>query len=113
MYLGQKVTVVLPAYNAANTLEATYNEIPFDLVDEVILCDDASTDHTTELAESLRIDKLIRHKSNRGYGANQKSLYKLALDGGADIIIMLHPDYQYTPKLIPALLSLVGMQVYS
>ena len=113
MYLDQKVTVVLPAFNAAKTLEATYQEIPFDVVDEVILCDDASTDQTSELAESLQIDKLIKHRTNRGYGANQKSLYHLALEGGADIIIMLHPDYQYTPKLIPALLSLVGMQVYS
>jgi glycosyltransferase involved in cell wall biosynthesis len=113
MYLDQKVIVVLPAYNAAKTLEATYSEIPFDIVDEVILCDDGSTDHTAKIAESLQIDNIIQHKTNKGYGANQKSLYNMALENGADIIIMLHPDYQYTPKLISALVSLIGQQVFS
>lgn len=113
MYLDQKVIVVLPAYNAAKTLEATYREIPFDMVDEVILCDDGSTDLTTKIAESLQIHKVIKHKTNKGYGANQKSLYVMALENDADIIIMLHPDYQYTPKLISALVSLIGQQVFS
>jgi glycosyltransferase involved in cell wall biosynthesis len=113
MYLDQKVIVVLPAYNAAKTLEATYSEIPFDMVDEVILCDDGSTDHTTRIAESLQIHNVIKHKTNKGYGANQKSLYVMALKNDADIIIMLHPDYQYTPKLISAMVSLIGQQVFS
>jgi len=90
--------VVLPAYNAALTLEQTYKEIPMDLVDEVILCDDASSDNTLELGKSLGIQHLIRHEKNKGYGGNQKSLYNKALELGGDIIIMLHPDYQYTPK---------------
>ncbi|MEK7254121.1 MAG: glycosyltransferase family 2 protein, partial [Bacteroidota bacterium] len=101
MYKGKKVIVVLPAYNAALTLEKTYAEIPFPLVDEVILCDDASRDNTVELARSLGIGHVIVHEKNKGYGGNQKSLYKKALSLGGDVIIMLHPDYQYTPKLIP------------
>ncbi|HRO72200.1 MAG TPA: glycosyltransferase, partial [Saprospiraceae bacterium] len=99
MYKGKKVVVVLPAYNAERTLQKTYGEIPFDIVDEVILCDDASKDDTAGLAGKLGIHHIIIHPENKGYGANQKSLYNKALDLGADIIIMLHPDYQYTPLL--------------
>ena len=112
MYKGKKVIVVLPAYNAALTLEKTYNEIPFDLVDEVILCDDASKDNTSELAKTIGIEHIITHESNKGYGGNQKSLYNKALELGGDIIIMLHPDYQYTPKLIPAMINIIGDELY-
>jgi len=112
MYKGKKVIAVLPAYNAALTLEKTYREIPFDLVDEVILCDDASKDNTSELARSIGIDHVIVHPDNRGYGGNQKSLYNKALEEGGDIIIMLHPDYQYTPKLIPAMVNIIGDELY-
>ena len=103
MYKGKKVVVVLPAYNAAKTLEKTYKEIPFDLVDEVILCDDNSKDNTAELAKSLGINHVIVHEKNKGYGGNQKSLYNKALEIKGDIVIMLHPDYQYTPLLIPSM----------
>jgi glycosyltransferase involved in cell wall biosynthesis len=113
MYNGKKVIVVLPAYNAALTLEKTYNEIPFNLVDEVILCDDASKDNTSELAEKIGIRYVIRHEKNKGYGGNQKTLYNKALELGADIVIMLHPDYQYTPKLIPAMVNIIGDDLYS
>ena len=112
MYNGKKVIVVLPAYNAALTLEKTYNEIPFNLVDEVILCDDASKDNTSELARKIGIKHVIRHEQNKGYGGNQKSLYNKALELGGDIIIMLHPDYQYTPKLIPAMVNIIGDELY-
>lgn len=112
MYKGKKVIVVLPAYNAALTLERTYQEIPMSLVDEVILCDDASSDNTSDLAKQIGIKHVIVHPSNRGYGGNQKSLYNKALDLGADIIIMLHPDYQYTPKLIPAMVNIIGDELY-
>jgi glycosyltransferase involved in cell wall biosynthesis len=112
MYNGKKVVVVLPAYNAALTLEKTYQEIPFDLVDEVILCDDASKDNTVELAKSLGIQHVIAHQQNKGYGGNQKSLYNKALAIGADIVIMLHPDYQYTPKLIPSMVNIIGDDLY-
>lgn len=112
MYQGKKVVVVLPAYNAALTLEKTYREIPFDLVDEVVLCDDASKDTTSELAERIGIRHVIRHEANRGYGGNQKSLYNKALELGGDIVIMLHPDYQYTPKLIPAMVNIIGDDLY-
>lgn len=108
MYKDKKVVVVLPAYNAALTLERTYREIPFDLVDEVILCDDASIDETAALAHQLGIGHVIVHQNNRGYGGNQKSLYRKALEIGADIVIMLHPDYQYTPKLIPSMVNMIG-----
>lgn len=108
MYLNQKVAVVLPAYNAARTLELTYREIPLDLVDLVILCDDASTDETLRVAQNLGIKHVVRHDMNRGYGANQKSLYEYALNQNADIIVMLHPDYQYTPRLITAMVSLIA-----
>lgn len=112
MYKGKKVIVVLPAYNAALTLEKTYNEIPFDLVDEVILCDDASKDNTSELAKTIGIKHVITHENNKGYGGNQKSLYNKALELGGDIVIMLHPDYQYTPKLIPAMVNIIGDELY-
>lgn len=112
MYKGKKIVVVLPAYNASLTLEKTYNEIPKDLVDEIILCDDASDDNTAELAHQIGIKHIIHHESNKGYGGNQKSLYNKALELGGDIIIMLHPDYQYTPKLIPAMVSIIGNGLY-
>lgn len=104
--------VVLPAYNAAKTLEKTYREIPLDLVDEVILCDDHSRDNTAELGRSLGIRHVIIHEQNKGYGGNQKSLYNKALSIGGDIVIMLHPDYQYTPKLIPAMVNIIGEDLY-
>jgi len=112
MYKGQKVVVVLPAYNAAKTLEKTFREIPTDLVDEVILCDDFSTDETSEEARRLGIDHVIRHEQNKGYGGNQKTLYNAALELGADIVIMLHPDYQYTPKLIPSMVNIIGEDLF-
>ncbi|MDQ3141550.1 MAG: glycosyltransferase family 2 protein [Bacteroidota bacterium] len=112
MYKGKKVVVVLPAYNASQTLARTYEEIPLDIVDEVILCDDASKDNTFELAKKLGIQHCIRHEVNKGYGGNQKTLYKKALEIGADIVIMLHPDYQYTPKLIPSMVNIIGEDLY-
>ncbi len=112
MYKGKKVVVVLPAYNAALTLEKTYREIPFDLVDEVILCDDASKDNTAALAKELGIQHVIVHEKNKGYGGNQKSLYNKALAIGGDIVIMLHPDYQYTPLLIPSMVNIIGEDLY-
>jgi glycosyltransferase involved in cell wall biosynthesis len=112
MYKGKKIVVVLPAYNAAKTLERTYREIPFDLVDEVILCDDASRDHTIETARVLGIKHIIVHEKNTGYGGNQKSLYNAALELGGDIVIMLHPDYQYTPQLIPSFVNIIGEGLY-
>jgi len=108
MYAGQKIVVVLPAFNAAKTIRQTYQEIPFTLVDEVILCDDASADDTLAIAKSLGISKVLNHDFNFGYGANQKSLYRAALAAQAQIIVMLHPDYQYDPKLIPAMVSMIG-----
>ena len=101
----------MPAYNAAKTLEQTYNEIYKDFVDEVILVDDNSQDETREIAKKLGI-KTIVHKENKGYGGNQKSCYKAALKSGADIVVMLHPDYQYTPKLIPAIVSMMAFEEY-
>ncbi|MFK8101904.1 MAG: glycosyltransferase family 2 protein [Saprospiraceae bacterium] len=112
MYKGKKVIVVLPAYNAALTLEKTYGEIPMDLVDDVVLCDDASSDNTSALARKIGIKHVIRHEQNRGYGGNQKSLYNKALELGGDIVIMLHPDYQYTPMLIPAMVNIIGDELY-
>lgn len=112
MYKNKKVIVVLPAYNASLTLKQTYEEIPFDIVDEVILCDDASKDNTLEVAKELGIKHLIRHDNNRGYGGNQKSLYNKALELNGDIVIMLHPDYQYTPKLIPSMVNIIGDELY-
>ena len=111
--LNQKrICIVLPAYNAAETLEMTYNEIPFDIVDEVVLVDDASRDHTAEIAKKLGIQQVIRHELNRGYGGNQKSCYNKALELNADIVIMLHPDYQYTPKLIHSIAAIIAFDVY-
>ena len=112
MYKGKKVIVVLPAYNAALTLEKTYKEIPFNIVDDVILCDDASKDNTSELAKEIGIQHVIVHEKNKGYGGNQKSLYNKALELGADIVIMLHPDYQYTTMLIPAMVNIIGDELY-
>ncbi len=102
----------MPAYNASRTLEKTYSEIPFELVDEVVLVDDASKDDTVEVANKLGIRHVIRHQENKGYGGNQKTCYDTALKLGGDIIIMLHPDYQYTPKLIPAMASIIGSGLY-
>jgi len=112
MYKDKKVIVVLPAYNAAQTLEITYNEIPFEWVDEVVLVDDASRDNTIEKARELGIRHIIRHETNKGYGGNQKSCYRKALELGGDIVIMLHPDYQYTPQLLMAMISIIGNGVY-
>jgi glycosyltransferase involved in cell wall biosynthesis len=108
---GQRVAVILPAYNAAKTLERTFAEIPLDVVDEVILTDDASRDNTVALSEKLGIHT-IRHDHNMGYGANQKTCYAAALEGGADIVVMLHPDYQYSPKLVMAMASMIGSGHY-
>ena len=107
MIKGKKVVVVMPAYNAAKTLRQTYAEIPHDIVDEIILVDDASQDHTVTVAQELAIHTIV-HPKNRGYGGNQKTCYKTALAAGADIVIMLHPDYQYTPRLITAMASLLA-----
>lgn len=108
MLVEKVVTVVLPAYNAEKTLERTYAEIPREIVDEVILVDDSSRDSTCALAERLGIKHVLRHDENRGYGANQKTCYRKALELDSDIIIMLHPDYQYTPRLITAMASLIA-----
>lgn len=102
----------MPAYNAERTLEQTYAEIPFDLVDEVVLVDDASKDNTSELGRKIGIQHVIKHDKNKGYGGNQKTCYKKALELGADIVIMLHPDYQYTPLLLTAMISIIGNDVY-
>src|SRR3954468_21771534 len=112
MIKGQKVVVVLPAYNAAKTLQPTYDEIDRSVVDEVILVDDASKDDTITVAKELGIQHIISHEKNKGYGGNQKSCYRKALDIGADIIVMLHPDYQYTPALITPMVSLIANKVY-
>ena len=109
---NKKIVVVLPAYNAEQTLEITYNEIPFDIVDDVILVDDNSTDNTVEKGRELGIKHIIKHDKNKGYGGNQKSCYNKALEIGADIVIMLHPDYQYTPKLIHSMSYLIAKDVY-
>jgi glycosyltransferase involved in cell wall biosynthesis len=112
MLNGQKIVVVFPAYNAEKTLEDTYREIPFDIVDEVVLVDDASKDNTVKEAEKLGIRHIIRHGQNVGYGGNQKTCYNKALELKADIIIMVHPDYQYTPKLIPSMAQLISSGLY-
>lgn len=108
----KKIVVVMPAYNAEKTLIQTLAEIPSDLVDEIVLVDDASTDNTAELARSVGIRHVIRHEKNKGYGGNQKTCYNKALSLGADIVIMLHPDYQYTPKLIPAMASIIAGDLF-
>jgi glycosyltransferase involved in cell wall biosynthesis len=115
MVFGKKIIVVLPAYNAAKTLRQTYDEIPFDVVDEVILVDDYSTDDTLNIASGLSYPEklhIIKHERNSGYGGNQKTCYNEALSRGADVVIMLHPDYQYTPKLIHSMVYLIGNDVY-
>lgn len=112
MYRGKKVIVVLPAYRAALTLQQTYDEIPFDLVDEVVLVDDKSPDDTVAVAQRIGIRHIVVHQRNRGYGGNQKSCYDKALELGADIVVMLHPDYQYTPRLLASMITLIGNDVY-
>ena len=111
MIHGKKLIVVMPAYNAEGTLEATLGEIPTGFVDEVILVDDASRDRTADLSRHLGI-RTITHPRNRGYGGNQKTCYRAALESGADVVVMLHPDYQYTPKLLVAMASLVALGQY-
>ena len=111
MLNNKKIIVVMPAYNAEFTLEKTYNEIPHDIVDEVIVVDDASRDNTKLVCEKLGVI-YIRHPHNRGYGGNQKTCYTEALKRGADIVVMLHPDYQYTPKLIVAMASIIANGLY-
>src|SRR5258706_6628275 len=108
MLNNKKIIVVLPAYNASLTLEKTYREIPFDIVDDIILVDDASKDNTIEIGKQLGIRHIVCHPENKGYGNNQKTCYNKALELGGDIVIMLHPDYQYTPKLIYAMTSLIA-----
>jgi glycosyltransferase involved in cell wall biosynthesis len=112
MLNDKKLVVVMPAYNAAKTLQKTYNELPLNIVDEVILVDDHSNDGTAELAHSIGINHVIIHDKNLGYGGNQKTCYRYALNLGADIIVMVHPDYQYTPKLCTAMASLIAEGVY-
>lgn len=111
MLAGKKVVVVMPAYNAAQTLERTFQDIPFDIVDDVLLVDDASHDETVEIAKRLNIHWFL-HECNKGYGGNQKTCYREALNLGADIVVMLHPDYQYSPKIIPALTGLIASGEY-
>jgi glycosyltransferase involved in cell wall biosynthesis len=114
MFKEKKVIVVMPAYNAAQTLQKTYDEVMAQgIVDMIILVDDASQDDTAEIAKTLPNVEVCVHDRNRGYGANQKTCYRLALERGGDIIIMVHPDYQYTPMLIPALAALIGNDLYS
>ena len=112
MINGKRIVVVLPAYNAAKTLEMTYREIPMDIVDDVVLVDDHSRDDTTAVGKALGIKHVIRHDQNKGYGGNQKTCYATALDLGADIVIMLHPDYQYTPMLIPSISWIIANDLY-
>lgn len=112
MILDKKLVVVLPAYNAAKTLKQTYYEIPFDIVDDVILVDDCSSDDTVKVGADLGIRHIIQHDKNKGYGGNQKSCYNKAKALGADIIIMLHPDYQYTPKLIHSMAYCIANNLY-
>lgn len=111
MLNGKKIVVVLPAYNAAKTLEKTYREIPFEFVDDVVLVDDASRDDTAEVARELGIHTIV-HEQNKGYGGNQKTCYRTALDLGADIVVMLHPDYQYTPRLITAVSAMIAYEEF-
>lgn len=111
MLHGQKIVVVLPAYHAAQTLEQTYRALPMDVVDEVILVDDASTDGTADLARALGIHTIV-HPDNLGYGGNQKTCYRAALDAGADVVVMVHPDYQYEPRLVSAMAGMIVSGVY-
>ena len=112
MIKDKKITVVLPAYNAEKTLEKTFREIPFDIVDHVILVDDKSSDLTLEVARKLGIEHIVGHERNLGYGGNQKSCYRKALEIGSDIVVMLHPDYQYDPRLIHSMCYLIANGVY-
>ncbi len=112
MLNGKKIIIVLPAYRAAQTLERTYKEIPFDIVDDVVLVDDNSPDNTVDVAQAIGIRNIVKHEVNKGYGGNQKSCYAKALELGADIVVMLHPDYQYTPMLIHAMASMIAYDVY-
>lgn len=111
MINGKKIVVIMPAYNAEKTLKQTYDEIYHDFVDEIILVDDGSDDNTKFISKELNITTIV-HDKNKGYGGNQKSCYKAALKSGADIVIMLHPDYQYTPKLIPSMVSMIAFGEY-
>ena len=114
MISGKKIIVVMPAYNAANTLRKTYEEVmALQIVDHMILVDDASTDDTVAIAQTLEILQVSVHPENRGYGGNQKTCYRLALEADADVVIMMHPDYQYTPALIPAMASMISNGLYS
>ncbi len=112
MIFNKKIVVVLPAYNAESTLRQTYKEIPFDIIDDVILVDDKSLDNTVKIAKEIGIKHIIEHNVNKGYGGNQKSCYNKALEIGGDIIIMLHPDYQYTPKLIHSMAYIIANDIY-
>ena len=112
MLLGKKIVVVLPAYNASKTLETTYNEIPFDIIDDVVIVDDNSSDDTLAVAKKLGVNHIVKHQQNKGYGGNQKSCYNKAKELNADIIIMLHPDYQYTPKLLYSMASVIANDLY-
>lgn len=112
MINGKTITIVLPAYNAGKTLEKTYTEIPFDITDNVILVDDNSSDNTIQIAKELGIKYIVQHEENKGYGGNQKTCYKKALELKSDIIVMLHPDYQYTPKLIHSMCFLIANGIY-
>ncbi len=112
MLKGKKIVVVMPAYNASETLTQTYHELPHDIIDEVILVDDCSRDQTPELARSLGIQHVIVHNRNTGYGGNQKTCYRKALEIGADIVIMIHPDYQYTPKLCTAMAAIIAEELF-
>ena len=112
MINNKTITIVLPAYNAEKTLEQTYHEIPFDIVDNVILVDDLSHDKTIEKAKALGIKHIVTHSQNKGYGGNQKSCYNKAMEIGSDIVVMLHPDYQYTPKLIHSMCYLISNGLY-
>lgn len=112
MLNNKKIAVVLPAYNASKTLKATIDEIPHHIVDEIILVDDCSIDNTVEIAHKVKIKNIVSHAKNRGYGGNQKTCYEQALKVNADIIVMLHPDYQYTPKLIEAMTVMIANDLY-
>ncbi len=111
MLHGRRIVLVMPAYNAAKTLEKTHAEIPHEIVDHIILVDDASTDNTVAVARALGLE-VFEHEANKGYGGNQKSCYALALERGADVVVMLHPDYQYTPLLVAAMVSPIANGVY-
>ena len=112
MINGQKIVVVMPAYNAEQTLEKTYNALPHEVIDHVIVVDDASDDHTEEVARKLEGVHVIRHSNNMGYGANQKTCYRKALELGGDVVVMVHPDYQYEPRLATAMASMIAQGVY-